>query len=97
MYRLLALLALAYLILSVVLSSGCSTTPVVVHPQAARKPTMCMQSAPDGLAVLPSGFDGLRLEEQARTILLLHAQDGRTYQRVLIQLHACQAFVRTVP
>jgi hypothetical protein len=34
------------------------------------------------------------LEQQAKTILTLHAKDGTTYQQALVQLKACQTFIK---
>jgi hypothetical protein len=39
----------------------------------------------------------MSLEQQAKTILTLHAKDGTVYQQVLVQLHACQQFVKDAP
>lgn len=94
MYRLSVLFVLLCLILCLLLCSGCSTMPAVAVTPPRPLPITCLQDTPDALAPLPQGFDGLALEQQAKTILTLHASDGKTYQQVRIQLKACQQFIR---
>lgn len=97
MYRLSVPFVLLCLILCLALASGCSTTPVAVVKLPRPKPITCLQVSPDQLAALPAGFDGMTLEQQAKTILTLHAKDGTVYQQVLVQLHACQQFIKDAP
>jgi hypothetical protein len=85
------------LIILCLVSVAACTTPVAVVKPPRPQPITCLQVSPDQLADLPAGFDGMSLEQQAKTILTLHAKDGTVYQQVLVQLHACQQFVKDAP
>lgn len=97
MYRLSVRFVLLFLTLSAVLFLFGCTTPVAVVKPPRPKPITCLQVSPDQLANLPAGFDGMTLEQQAKTILTLHAKDGTVYQQVRVQLHACQQFIKDAP
>ena len=97
MRLLLWLLFLSVLTLSLVLVSGCSTTPVQPPPHLRAKPTTCFLSLPPTLELLPPGFESYSFDDKATALLDLHQHDGTAYAQALTQLHDCQDWIRETP